>query len=288
MARESVRRRDDGGRLTLKSISGVWLAIAVLVLGCGSSGDRSEDGSLAEQTAAVFGPGASRAGKTEGEQKWVILLSAFSGPDAVRQANAMLMRIKAEGGLPDAYVQDRGDSAVVVHGAFDSPTDPRAQAELARVRHLTANGTKPYVRAFMAPPHQAESSGAAAAYDLRRAREEFGDRAKYTLQIGYYGRDELERPTEKEIAESRRAAEKAAADLRRRGETAFFYHGVMRSYVTVGTFDEDELANGSAELRQTVDRHQYHLYNGAAIKLTDPSSGASVLQRTQFVKIPGW
>lgn len=195
---------------------------------------------------------------------WTIVLASYSGDDHAGRALAALERVKALG-LGDARTEGRAGGSIVALGNYASPGDAQAKADLARVRGVTANGEPVFPGAFLAPPKQDEG-GAGAANDLRGAREEFGKSVRYTLQVGVYEAKDRE--------ESKRAAEKAAAELRRAGEPAYYFHGPQRSMVTVGAFTEKEArafmdrasgqttGAGSPELWELFRRHPQNLLNG--------------------------
>ncbi len=205
--------------------------------------------------------GAERAAAADG---WTIVLASYSGDDHAGRALAALERVKALG-LVDARTEGRAGGSIVALGNYGSPGDAQAKADLARVRGVTANGEPVFPGAFLAPPKQDEG-GATAANDLRGARDEFGKSVRYTLQVGVYEAKDRE--------ESKRAAEKAAAALRRAGEPAYYFHGPQRSMVTVGAFTEKEArafmdrasgqttGAGAPELWELFRRHPQNLLNG--------------------------
>ncbi len=139
----------------------------------------------------------------------------------------------------------------------------RAEQELARLRRL--DGLKD---AFVLArgPRVIVCIGKV---DLRSAPEIYGRRAVYTLQIGVYGRADMKAPTEKDVLEARKKAEEAAAELRRQGELAFYYHGPSMSMVTVGVFGESDIQNSfSLELRDLMERFPHNLVNGQGVSQT--------------------
>src|SRR5690606_35406522 len=105
---------------------------------------------------------------------WSIVLAAFSGPDAQRQAAAAADSIRARVDLPNIRPQPRGRGAAVVAGAYRAPSDPAAQRDLARAREVTLDGRTPFATAFLAPPAGNPDPGAIPQYHLSRARIEFG------------------------------------------------------------------------------------------------------------------
>ncbi len=209
-------------------------------------------------------PGAPARGAERAPEGWTIVLASYSGEDHAGRALAALDRVKALG-LGDARAEARAGGTVVALGHYESPPAPAAKADLARVRAVVVNGEPVFGGAFLAPPKQ-DAGDAGAANDLRGAREEFGKSVRYSLQVGVYEAKERE--------ESKRAAEKAAAELRRAGEPAYYFHGPQRSMVTVGAFTEKEArafmdrasgqttGAGAPELWELFRRHPQNLLNG--------------------------
>jgi hypothetical protein len=221
--------------------------------------------------------------------------SAEAKAQAARAREMLSQQAPLKGGaIPGAgslTVQERGRSAVVAVGAFSDPTSPQAEAALKAVRELTIDGKQPFAAAFLAPPGSLANVGRRPELNLLSARQQFGDQARFTLQVGAYGRDDIadRQPTEAELKDVRKAAEDAAAALRAEGELAFYYHGPRRSMVTIGVFtDADAQSVNSpnrAELNALRKRFPNNLYNGQGIR---ERVGNSVprLQRSQLVEIP--
>jgi hypothetical protein len=220
---------------------------------------------------------------------WSIAIHLTRG-DEQAQAPAILARIRTEGGLPEAYLQKRGQATLIVFGSFTDPDDAGAQSELKRVQQLEIAGSKPYAAAYLTPPATASLQGRMPQYSLIRAKALLSDSALYTLQVAAYGREDLQRPTEADLAEARQAAEQAVVQLRQEGEQAFYYHGPRMSMVTVGTFDLSDFdpqlpRYKSSRLLAAQKRHPYNLYNGAAIK--EKAKGVPErLQPSNLVAIP--
>ncbi|HYE02888.1 MAG TPA: hypothetical protein VD963_06605 [Phycisphaerales bacterium] len=229
---------------------------------------------LREEGEKVFArPGARDAGaaRESAADAWSIILYAFRGPDARALATEALRATQTQGRLPEAFIQERGESVVIALGRFAGPDDPEAQAEIARVKRLVVERSRPYDLAFLAPPYKGTLLGARPEYNLVSAAAQFPGRAKYTLQVGFYGREELASPSEADLRESRRAAEEAAARLRAEGELAYYFHGPKRSMVLVGVFDETDFDPQTPRFRsprlvQTQKRFPHNLYNGKAMK----------------------
>lgn len=230
------------------------------ILGCASSGPKQPPSSEGE---ILFDQSAS-ATNADGNF-WTIGLKPFAGSDARMRAEQELARLRRLDGLKDAFVLARGPRVIVCIGKVASPSTAEAETLLERVRNVRDEGTKPFTRAFYIPP----TSKASSDIDLRSAPEIYGRRAVYTLQIGVYGRADMKAPTEKDVLEARKKAEEAAAELRRQGELAFYYHGPSMSMVTVGVFGESDIQNSfSLELRDLMERFPHNLVNGQGVSQT--------------------
>ncbi len=219
------------------------------------------------------------AGRVSEEAAWSIVIAGVVAPDdppGTRRAVGLeaLQRVQTEGGLPEAYLEPRGPALVIAYGRYPAPSDPAAQRDLERVRETVVNGARPFADAYLSPPPGDAYKGSVSEFDLRNARTQFGDkRAKYTLQVGVYGENNPNAPlpTRRELQEIRGAAELAAATLRREGEMAFYYHGPVRSTVTIGLFSDQDIdprqpGGEAASLRDLRKRHPYNLLNGKGIK----------------------
>lgn len=244
-------------KVAIGLLAGALTAAATCGLALGQAGGGK---TKADQKASGGAPAAPTGG-------WTIVLSSHAGDGHAAAAAADCERVRQMPGFEGARVEQRGRGSVVSMGAFGSPADEGAQRELARARGALVEGRRAFPGAFLAPPNVTDvPPGALERFDLRRAREEFGDRARYTLQIGVY--------ESKKREESKKAAEDAASRLRREGEPAYFFHGAERSMVTVGAFTEREaeafLARapgqktgaGSSELWEWFRRHPENLLNG--------------------------
>lgn len=272
---------------------------------CANSGERPQRDPAAvnlDEGPAVFGKsGAGQAGGGGGASgdpakapegaTWTIVLAAFRGQGHAAAAAAALPRIRAYPGLAEAFVETRGqDASLVGLGRFVEPGSPAALAELKRVRSIAGSGTdgagaRPFDGAFFAPPAGAAAgaSGARPEYNLTRAREQHGKGALVTLQVGVYERTDLGATSAQDLAEIRAAAEQAAAQLRREGEEAYYYHGPRRSMVTIGAFPEEDVTQkrspAAAALRK---RHPYNLLNGQGYK----SGSSGQVRASEFVRVP--
>ncbi|MCA9271884.1 MAG: hypothetical protein KDA31_02445 [Phycisphaerales bacterium] len=249
--------------------------------GCSTGGPKSPPSSEGK----ILFNGTSSATSADGEF-WTIGLKPFAGDSARIRAEQELTRLRRLDGLGDAFVLARGPRVIVCIGKVASPSSAEAEALLERVRNVRDEGTKPFEHAFYIPP---DESGPTSGFDLRSAPKDYGRQAVYTLQIGAYGRTDGRAPTEKDVLEARKKAEQAAADLRRQGELAFYYHGPSMSMVTVGVFGERDIQNSfSLELRDLMERFPHNLVNGQGVSQTVMNDGREeqVLQPSFPVLIP--
>ncbi len=221
---------------------------------------------------------------------WIVVLAGFREADRQAAADAALPKIRGVAGLEGAFVSARSKSVLIGVGHFKEASDPEAQALLRRVREIVVDGRKVFADAFLAPPTDQTNLGARPEYNLLSARKQFGKRAAATLQVAVYGRRDLANPTAADLAETRRAAEQAAASLRRDGELAFYYHGTRLSMVTVGVFSNDDLKPGASPALEALrKRFPHNLYNGSGIREKTRAGGAAGdlgLQKSEPVAIP--
>jgi hypothetical protein len=246
---------------------------------------------LREAPAVFRQPTAPDAPNAVGSDAWTITLSTFRGPDALAVAEGVLPKVRELPAVRDAVVQRRGEAVLITVGRFSDPAGDDAQRRLKEIRALVVDGEAAFPQAILTPPTGGQL-GSRPEYNLLRARDQMGKAYRLTLQIGVYGRDDLERPTEADLAEARKQAEQAAANLRREGELAFYYHGPRRSMVTVGLFTEDDLGSAAKNLpvspllQQLRKKFPHNLYNGQGIRERTAGQTEARIQPSQTVRIP--
>lgn len=250
------------------------------------AGDRSGATSGARDRAS-----ASGASEPTTAEAWSIVLATFRGEGQMDAARVVLRRMQTEGRLPEAFIERRGPATCIAYGRYAGPDDEWAQRDLKRIQEMEFRGLRPYWIAYLAPPYTGTMIGSRPEYNLLSAKARFGANALYTLQVGAYGRDDLEHPKEADLAEARKKAEEAAAILRQEGEAAFYYHGGRLSMVTIGVFDSSDFdpetpTLQSARLRQARERHPYNLYNGQGVRVRVRGSDKWQMQRSALVNIP--
>lgn len=270
----------------------IGLAVSMFSFSCSAptvSGMKSGAGSGAtsrgDEGREVFSSrakGGVVGDESVGAGMWSIVLESFQGSRSAEEAAARLDEIARRSGRGDVAVRRTPRGAAVVAGSWRSPGDPGAQEALWSVRRRLIAGETPFARAFLAPSVESADPGELPELNLAGARLVFGAGAVYTLQIAVY-----ESP---DRAEAKRAAERAALQLRREGELAFYYHGSTRSMVTVGVFnDRDIEGSGHPKAPALVvaqDRYPLNLLNGQYPIIEKRPGLADRRQPSTLVRIP--
>ena len=250
------------------------------------------DAPVAVPPVVATGRESGMATLPAGSKDWTIVIAGFDKVTEVPLANAALARVRAQAGLEAAFLEERGKAVVVAYGKYPSLDAPAARADLERIRGLAVDGGTPFAGAMLAPPVFDALPGTIPEYDLRNAKAQAGaDKAAYTLQVGVYCRLDDQEPSPKELAEFRKAAEKAAVEMRRQGETAFYFHGPRRSMVTVGLFGVDDYDLRQSRLRspaiaRLMERFPHNLVNGAGVKRKRSGQAEAVMDPSFVVAVP--
>lgn len=254
-----------------------------------STDEQKQKEKILEEGRKLFNKDGDKPAAAE-QGGWSVLVAIFRGEKHEEAAAQALAEFRTRGMLPEAFAQKRGEATCILLGEFSGPDDPAAQAELKRIQSIEINNEAPYTTSYLAPPYKANLKGSLPQYNLSQAKLLYGKRAIQTLQVGVYGREDIDRPTEADLKECRKAAEDAVVKLRQEGEMAFYYHGPRRSMVCIGVFDltdfDPQVPNyKSARLRDAQKRFPYNLYNGQAIRIKRPGQAAT-LQPSNLVAIP--
>lgn len=277
------------------------LGVCALVLaGCGGTTKGTSDEGRRDDAGELFqGKAGAQARGEEPGGTWTIAIVAIrkSPDESVRQdeemAAAALDKVKTVAGISQAYLDERGGAYVVAFGSYTSATDPKAQADLKRLQGFVFEGSKPFAAAVLTPPDAAVVEGGNPELNLLSVGRDPMSTAKYTLQVGVYGRVDGVNPSAADLAEFRKAAEQAAAQLRREGEQAYYYHGPTKSMVLVGAFDSREFderkpaeqAEGPV-IRALRQKFPYNLVNGAGYRERTAGEKEGRMQKSQIVRIP--
>lgn len=251
--------------------------------GARGGGDRAAEGRVVMAPGRAA-QGSSGDGTQDGAAGWSIVLESFQGAQSVAIAQSRLAEVARLSGLADVSVRTTPQGAAIVAGLWRHPSEPGAQEALRRVRSVSAGAERPFAQAFLAPPVRGVDAGELPELNLASAKSIFGSRAVYTLQIGVY-----EAP---DRAQAKRAAEQAALRLRREGELAFYFHGPVRSMVTVGVFSDRDLQGPARAYGPAItavhERYPINLLNGQfPIVERVPGAREQRQQPSTLVRIPG-
>lgn len=258
---------------------------------------------IKKEGGKVFAPGKPPAGDapgTSGDAVWSIVIIGYPETEEA-SARTALEKVQTVGKLPDAYLEKRGKTWVVAYGRYTGATDPAAKRDLDRVRTMEIDAARPFEKALLVPPPPEALRGTIAEHDLSRVKQRVGKRARYTLQVAVYERPDGKPPTDKELAEIRSTAEKAAAQLRREGDEAYYYHGPLRSTVTIGVFGDSDvtyqetLPNGDVmtvparegfAIKNVRAKYPNNLVNGKGVMTRVRGQKEAKLQPSLLVAIP--
>lgn len=222
----------------------------------------------------------------EGDQ-YAIVVATFTGGQHVQSASATKSQLAAQypqfGQLLTLRPRSRG--SVLSYGHYQGYDDPQAQEDMAKLRKMvTPQGRALFAQVLLMkfkPPRQTKNLHP---YDLWIVRREFPTMVPiFTLEVAVWGDfDSGQFP----IAKRRDAAEGYAAQLRKKGFEAFFYHNddVGLSSVTVGLFGHSavdaETGFYSPEVDAMISRFPVRLVNGQEVQEyfdpTNPSLGSNV------------
>lgn len=267
-------------------------------MGLGLESIAREQARAEEVGAAKSSPSPALEANTVAANAWSIVLANAKGEGAEAQARGMLAQVQSVG-LSEAYVERRGSAWVVATGAFAAPSSPEALAAVARVREIEVEGQRPFAGAVISPP-LGEAQGTRPEWDLRNAKAINGKRAVFTLQIAVYQTGEAKGQDAAALAEIRKTAEQAVVELRREGEEAFYFHGPIRSSVTVGLFDDKDyiyqktvgdmvMVTAPVETAKVSDmrkKYPYNLVNGAQYLVRQPGKEKAYPQASLIVPVP--
>jgi hypothetical protein len=228
----------------------------------------------AEEAAEIESRTAHRPTGVSGEAgtpaEWTVVMAEAKDLAAARQ---VLDELRARTGFKNLILDRRAEKYVIARGRFADPRDPAAQACLKEVREVTIEGARPFETAQLSPPPSRYAEGTIPEYNLANVRRIPGNEAKvYTLQVGVYGRTDSQAPSTQEIADIRKFAEEAVAQLRKDGDEAYYMHGPAKSMVTIGAYSPREYderhpkINDCPALKAAREKFPYNLVNGQGLK----------------------
>lgn len=227
---------------------------------------------------------AANSGDPTGGQGWSIRLHAYRGSDRMKKAQRLVQRLQETSELKRLFVEDARGAATIFYGRFDDPQDVRAQTTLDDIRSISLENRKPFADAQLVAL-MGHGRIFADPFDLKQFA------GYYSVQIGFYDQNYP--------GNFRIAAEEAARTLRADGDEAYFYHGPIRSIVTVGLFSREQafivvdnpMAPGSTiekwspPVRELADKYPYNLGNG--LTLIQSVGGHSIgEQKSSLIRVP--
>lgn len=171
-------------------------------------------------------PGGTDDHRLTRDRDWSILIQSFTGPDAKRNAASLMYRLRHTQALPDLWIKQVGEQFHVMRGRYSNRNTLPAMRDLEQTRMVPIDSQQRFQSIELA--RLSTMTVNVDSLDARQHR----DRSSYSLQVAVF---DLSSPKA-----SRRAAERKAAELRKSGHNAFYYHGQSRSMVTVGLFSDKD------------------------------------------------
>ena len=169
-------------------------------------------------------------------EEWEILCARFDGDDRIRTADSLGAALKRvpEMNAQKVHVVHEHNESRITYGPYSLGFNnkgvvqftPQMNRDLDLIRRLAVGDSYPFFTAVKQPAVPA--SFGPPEWDLRRAK------GRFTLQIGVF----FNSPT---FSERKEAAVEWVKDLRARGFEAYYYHGPLKSTVTVGSFDRSAI-----------------------------------------------
>lgn len=240
-----------------------------------SASQRFEEGRRLFGQPADSASGTAPTGARATDSSWSLALAAFAGPSAEADARDFMQSFAPLAGLPDTRLERRGPNIYVLASTYAAPSDPRAQADLKRVRAISTRGTRPFEGSALLPP-ATNAAAPTSDRDIRAVRARLGGKAAYSVAVARYGLDPVtarERdPSPEELRAFHSAAEKAVAEYRARGEDAYFFHTRRGSDVLIGVFPPDAIDGTkqppvfSSAITDVISRHPEYLLNGQGMR----------------------
>lgn len=228
--------------------------------------------------------------------EYAIVVATFTGDQHAQ--SAMAMKAQLTGQYPQfgysLSLRPRSRGSVLSYGSYQGYEDQQAQRDMARLRKmLTTQGRPLFAQVLLMkfkPPRPTKNLHP---YDLWTVRREFPTMVPiFTLEVAVWGDFES---GEFPITRRRQASEEYAAELRKKGFEAFFYHNddVGLSSVTVGLFGHNavdaETGFFSPEVDAMISRFPVRLVNGQEVQVYfDPANPAigSNAQQPCLAEVP--
>ncbi|MCP4248118.1 MAG: hypothetical protein GY778_13820 [bacterium] len=201
-------------------------------------------------------------------EPWTIQCLELAGAGAVENAGQIAQTLRETPGIDPGRVrvETTADGAGIYYGTYQRAIDAKTgdrnipnklRDDLILLKELAdPQGRRFFLHARIVPAPEPDAGKPE--WNLRQAE------GIYTLQVAvYYNTDQMR--------DRKKAAAEKTRQLRGKGLEAYFYHGVSRSMVTVGTFGVDALLDEHGRVRYIrVGREQRqvtHHYSPEVVKL---------------------
>lgn len=176
--------------------------------------------------AGVALTGCATAGPTgmtdTGDEEFGVLLMTFSSSTHIDAAQYYKRNVEAEAGWKNVFIISVGSESGLFWGKYLSPDAAAANIRIAK-NWKTSKGHTPFAKAMLAPLPGRDIGPAD--HNLRNVKDTYSVLVAVFFDVpqkNFYGR--------------RQRAVDYAAKLRREGHEAYFYHGQVRSAVTIGHY----------------------------------------------------
>lgn len=199
---------------------------------------------------------------------FAIRLASFEGGGAMDEARDFADNVRGKTNMPGLWFADDGAGKVTVYrGRYMDPQGLAVMADLRQTRMIQIDGRQRFADAQvvslsqeLAPPNP--ETGATADMNLQRY---FG-KELWSLQVAIFN--------ELYGSDYHKAAERAAAELRKKNFQAYYHHGPRSSSVTIGLFTYDEAwvrtpgqqDSYSPLIRQLQEQYPYTMFNGQPVR----------------------
>ena len=201
-------------------------------------------------------PGKKTPKVAEGDDAFTILLGRVSGTDHASRAKALKAALEKESGWKDLFIVHQSGHTELCRGKY--PTIESAQKDLKGVKayqykNAAGETTQPFKRVFLValpgksigPPE----------WELTRQG------GAYTVEVGTF----YDVPKDNYVGRKRFAVQ-YCQQLRQDGYDAFYYHGVSRSSVTIGSFPATAVQAREDGTKTVAEPKITHILNLAKFK----------------------
>ncbi|QDU70672.1 SPOR domain-containing protein [Mucisphaera calidilacus] len=205
-------------------------------------------------------------------RSWTIQAAAFDDNQRYERARTYAEFLTRQNLIEPVWMEESQGITYVYAGQFRERKNKQAREALSTIKKLQRNDQRPFKDAEMAP--LAHNMVATDPFDLA------GYPNRYSLQIAVYDEDFGRK--------FREAAEDAVRVLREQDVEAYFYHGPIRSLVTIGLFtDHDFVWRSDGQrgygpaMKALQEQYPHNLRNGLTIE--ESVGGRSIGAQPSFI-----